>query len=96
MAFDGTDITAMLLNDFGIPALLSTPGYPDVTVTVIFDEHPVDVMGVQSDKPQIQIDSAYRERVVDKTSTLMIGEIEYRLIKPNSDMGIISVYLART
>jgi hypothetical protein len=53
-------------------------------------------MGVQSDKPQIQIDSIYRERVVDKSSTLMINEIEYRMIKPHTDMGIISVYLART
>ena len=90
-----TDDFEILFVDFGSSATIAETAKADKTTSVLFDATTISELGVITDKPQITIKESDLTGFDLKAATITISGTEYRIIKPQADMGIITAYLAR-
>jgi hypothetical protein len=87
MAFDDLvqSDSAVLMDLFGIPALLSDGVHDPKDIRVVFDQTSIDSMGVLSDQPQVNILTSDLDDRQTKNVVLTIKAVNYSIQKPLPD-----------
>jgi len=75
----------ILFSDLGVPAVISQPGNPDITTTVLFDTHSTDELGVWTEKPLAAFRATDLADIDIKTATVALAGETWKIVKPIAD-----------